>query len=50
MFRPITLIVCMLALLLPVAVSAEDFQEDFNDEFLSDQWEIMNPNEDSMIV
>jgi len=26
------------------------FQDEFNDEFISDQWEVMNPNEDSMIV
>jgi len=50
MFRPITLAIFMMALLLPATVMAEDFQDDFNDEFLSDQWEIMNPNEDSMIV
>ncbi len=34
----------------PKLTSTVIFQDDFNDEFLSDQWEIKNPNEDSMIV
>lgn len=34
----------------PKLTSKVIFQDDFNDEFLSDQWEIKNPNEDSMIV
>jgi len=42
--------ICAFALLVSGTVMAEDFKEDFNDEFLSDQWEIMNPNEDSMII
>jgi len=31
-------------------VSKVIFRDDFDDEFLSDQWDIKNPNEDSMIV
>ena len=50
MYNLIKTLVCVMALLLPTVVLAADFQDDFNDEFLSDQWEIMNPNADSMIV
>jgi len=34
----------------PKPTSKVIFQDDFNDEFLSDKWEILNPDEDSMIV
>jgi len=34
----------------PKPTSKVIFKDDFNDEFLSDQWEIKNPNEDSMII
>jgi len=34
----------------PSLTSKVIFQDEFNDEFLSDQWEIKNPNEDGMIV
>jgi len=34
----------------PKPTSKVIFQDDFNDEFLSDAWEIMNPNEEGMIV
>jgi len=50
MFKAVKFLVCTIALMLPSTIMAEDFQEDFNDEFLSEQWEIMNPNEDSMII
>jgi hypothetical protein len=34
----------------PKPTSKVIFKDDFNDEFLSDKWEIKNPNEDSMII
>ena len=34
----------------PEPTSKVVFRDDFNDEFLSDQWEIINPDEESMIV
>ncbi|MDX8391311.1 MAG: VWA domain-containing protein [Mariprofundaceae bacterium] len=34
----------------PEPTSKVIFRDDFNDEFLSDQWEIKNPNEEGMIV
>lgn len=52
-------ILCLMALLMPAAAMAEDqsgdssattFREDFNDEFLSDKWEVRNENLDTMII
>jgi len=49
----------LMALLIPVAAMAEAqagdsqsvvFREDFNDEALSEQWEVRNANPDSMII
>jgi hypothetical protein len=34
----------------PELTSRVIFQDDFNDDFLSDKWEIKNPDEDGMIV
>ncbi len=34
----------------PAPTSKVVFRDDFDDEFLSDKWEILNPDEDSMIV
>ncbi len=50
MYKPITMMIGVIALLMSGAVMAEDFQDDFNDAALSDQWEVINPNEDSMII
>jgi hypothetical protein len=51
-------VVCAIVLLSPVSImaagdgdaSAVIFQDNFDDEFLSDQWEIKNPDEEGMII
>jgi len=58
MYKKIAGIICIMALIAPISSIAEEqaegenlvIQEDFNDEFLSDRWEIMNPDEEGMLV